>query len=89
MATEFTSSYWSSVGTTDGARRRADELLDTLAKRTLIHRNTSGFHWDADEDVELAEFLQSMVRAALQHAVAEQRCRNDSRSPFTHDPFHQ
>lgn len=66
MATEYTSSYWSSEWTTDRARRRADELLDTLAKRALISRNTSGFHWDADEDADLAEFLLSMVRSALQ-----------------------
>lgn len=62
MATQFTTSYWSSVESKDDACRRADELLDRLAKRTLIYNNTSGYEWDLEEDAELTEFLQSMVR---------------------------
>lgn len=70
MATEFTSGYWSSVETTDDAKRRADELLDILAKRTLIYRTTGGYEWDIEEDADLTEFLQSMVRpASLPHRV--------------------
>lgn len=70
MATEYTSSYWSSVGSTDRARRRADQLLDTLAKRALIFQNTCDFQWDIDDDAELEEFLESMVRAACASAVS-------------------
>eukprot|EP00892_Ulva_mutabilis_P003429 jgi/Ulvmu1/1458/UM011_0188.1 len=73
MASEYTTRYWSSVQGTDDAKRRADELLDRLAKRALIYKNTSGYEWNVDEDAELTELLHSMACPPVDHIRTQRR----------------